>query len=196
MTESLQIDRLSCCYDEIPLFSPVSLALQAGEVCRVLGSNGSGKTTLLRTLAGLFGGFDGTFSVRPSLRCHYLGHKSGIRNELTALENLEFLTQYSATTGDIKQALAKVGLRGYEDSFTDELSAGQRRRVLLASVFCMRYDILLLDEPFTALDSEGVQLIGAALRQLADSGVTIIYSTHHADDVLLPDLTLSLEVPK
>jgi heme exporter protein A len=127
-------------------------------------------------------------------RIHYLGHRAGVRDELTCIENLQFLTQYSLTRTSIDSALEQVGLVGYEQSFPDELSAGQRRRLLLATLFCMQFDILLLDEPFTALDVDGVALIAAQLKNLAEQGCIVLYSTHHADAVLAPNQTVMLEV--
>lgn len=197
MVTKLQLNQLSCFYDDIQLFKPVDLALHNGEICRVLGPNGAGKTTLLRSVAGLFRGYEGQVVVTQTpCRLHYFGHRAGIRDELTCTENLQFLTQYSLSRLSIDSALERVGLMGYEQAFPDELSAGQRRRLLLATLFCMQFDILLLDEPFTALDVDGVALIANQLRNLADQGCVVLYTTHHADTVLAPNKTVKLEVSK
>jgi heme exporter protein A len=195
MAIKLQLNNLSCFYDDIQLFKPVDLALRTGEICRVMGPNGAGKTTLLRSVGGLFRGYSGEVMLSDEAsRIHYLGHRAGVRDELTCIENLQFLTQYSLTRTSIDSALEQVGLVGYEQSFPDELSAGQRRRLLLATLFCMQFDILLLDEPFTALDVDGVALIAAQLKNLAEQGCIVLYLTHHADAVLVPNQTVMLEV--
>ena len=197
MAIKLQLNNLSCFYDDIQLFQPVDLALGKGEICRVMGPNGAGKTTLLRSVAGLFRGYSGDVVISDApCRIHYLGHRAGIRDELTCIENLQFLTQYSLKRSSIDSALERVGLIGYEQAFPDELSAGQRRRLLLATLFSMQFDILLLDEPFTALDVDGVALIADQLKTLADQGCIVLYSTHHADAVLAPNKTVTLEVSK
>ncbi|NVK10848.1 MAG: heme ABC exporter ATP-binding protein CcmA [Gammaproteobacteria bacterium] len=195
MAIKLQLNNLSCFYDDIQLFKPVDLTLRKGEICRVMGPNGAGKTTLLRSVGGLFRGYNGKVMLSDEAsRIHYLGHRAGIRDELTCIENLQFLTQYSLTRTSIDSALERVGLIGYEQAFPDELSAGQRRRLLLATLFCMQFDILLLDEPFTALDVDGVALIAAQLKNIAEQGCIVLYSTHHADAVLTPNKTVMLEV--
>lgn len=184
----LTLDALSCERDDRLLFSQLSLTASAGEIWQVAGANGAGKTTLLRVLVGLHGFYEG--EVRWQLPgCHhrqgrdgllYLGHRPGLRDELTALENLRALCaihQQDATL--LPAALAAVGLRGFEDAPVGSLSAGQKRRVALARLWLPGKPVWVLDEPFTAIDLDGVALLEQQLRVHAAAGGLVIYTSHH-----------------
>lgn len=184
----VQANALFCERDARVLFDGLSFSATSGEIWQVVGPNGAGKTTLLRILAGLFQFFEGEVKwlgaeqdiAKPLL---YLGHRAGLREELTAEENLQWLAAlHQQPQGDIAAALAKVGLRGYEDVFVADMSAGQKRRVALARLWLPGKQVWILDEPFTALDAGGVTMMENRLREFAQQGGLVIYTSHHKVD--------------
>jgi heme exporter protein A len=186
----LQAEDLTCERDDRVLFAGLSFAAAAGEIWQVAGPNGAGKTTLMRIIAGLHGHYEGhlrwpvavSAGKDPRQQMLSLGHRPGLRAELTALENLRWwlaLHQQPLVTDQAERALARLGLAGYEAVPVAQLSAGQTRRVALSLLWLLDKSVWLLDEPFTALDVEGVALIETRLRELADGGALVLYSSHH-----------------
>jgi heme exporter protein A len=187
----LEAHDLSCIRDAHALFVHLSLTLSAGELLQVEGANGAGKTSLLRILAGLSQPERGQvcWQGQPIGRCRdhyqsdllYIGHKPGIKAGLTALENLAFYHQ--VPEAGLWQALACVGLAGYEDLPAGQLSAGQQRRVALARLWLSRAALWILDEPFTALDKAGSAALLARLRGHAEAGGLVLLTSHQPLDL-------------
>jgi heme exporter protein A len=193
----LELRQLSCERDERLLFSELSLTCNAGDLVQVLGPNGSGKTTLLRALAGISRDYRGIVLWRgtPVAECRwefahdmlFLGHLPGVKSALNPLENLRWYTAADGRSdADILQALAAVGLAAYEDTPCYQLSAGQMRRVALARLHLSQASIWILDEPFTAIDKQGVQQLEQLLQQHRANGGMIILTSHQ--DLQLPAL--------
>ena len=185
---------LSCCRDDRDLFVNLNFDIVGGEVVQIVGSNGSGKTTLLRILCGLMDDYSGDIEWcrQPMNQCGelyraqliHIGHNAGINPILTAEENLQWLLdihgQGVADNRQIVEALARVGLSGYEGVETHRLSAGQKRRVSLARLYIEEAPIWILDEPFTAIDKEGVRELENLIFQHANRGGIVILTTHHS----------------
>lgn len=173
--------RLGCERDDRVLFQDLELRAHGGEIWQVTGANGAGKTTLLRILVGLHGFYQGTLRwsapLAPSLL--YLGHQPGIREELTARENLQYCRALTGQRGDLDQALAAADLYGFEDVPAGRLSAGQQRRIALARLWLDGKSVWVLDEPYTAIDQNGVARLDQRLREAAAAGVLVIYTSHH-----------------
>ena len=181
---------LCCERDHRVLFESLNMGVDAGEVLQIEGPNGSGKTTLLRVLTGLSEATEGEVRwcgqpirkarTRYYQNMQYLGHAAGIKQALTAHENLRWHAALTGLEGDdqIDDALAKVGLRGYEDVPCYTLSAGQQRRVNLARLHLLPAKLWILDEPFTAIDKAGVSAIEALLIDQAQQGGAVILTTH------------------
>ncbi|MBB3046210.1 heme exporter protein A [Litorivivens lipolytica] len=194
MPPLLDIQGLSYARDHRDLARDLSFQLEAGDILRVEGPNGSGKTTLLRILAGLYTNYEGELRYRgESLRgrgrlamrseSHFLGHQSALKLSLTPLENLNWLAALNGQSvglDAVENALAKVGLKGYEDVPCRQLSAGQQRRVTLARLFLVSAGLWLLDEPFTALDRQAVAELEGWIGEFAASGGAVVLTTHHA----------------
>jgi heme exporter protein A len=181
---------LACSRGERPLFSGLSFELQAGDWLHVKGENGAGKTTLLRTLVGLSPAdhgdvrWDGTPTRAMAddfRRCFvYLGHQPALKDELSALENLRLalaVDGIETDTASLAGALQRLGLQGRESLSARHLSAGQKRRVLLARLLLRRASLWVLDEPFNALDGPAVELLCTlAAGHLRDGGIAVLTS--------------------
>ncbi|KGE03408.1 cytochrome c biogenesis heme-transporting ATPase CcmA [Pseudohaliea rubra] len=161
------------------LFSGLTLAVAPGQLVQVEGANGAGKTSLLRILAGLSRyGFEGR--VTRSAPLLFLGHHPAVKGLLTARENLRWHPAGEGSHDDvaIDAALASVGLYGYEDVPAHSLSAGQHRRVNLARLYLSPSPLWLLDEPFTAIDRDGVAALQALFVAHAERGGAVLFTSH------------------
>ena len=181
---------LSCVRGERRLFAGLDLAVGPGEWLHVQGENGAGKTSLLRILASLSPPAEGEiFWLGQPIRTLgeefrrallFLGHHGAVKEDLTPLENLRLAAQLDGTElGEVAalQALARFGLRGREDLAVRFLSAGQKRRVLLARLAVRKATLWILDEPFTALDVKAVDMLSGLIEEhLAQGGMAILTS--------------------
>ena len=200
-TASLALDEVTVQRGEIPLCERVSLHLDAGSICHLVGANGTGKTTLLMQLAGLLPVLSGEVYYQGAaglpIQPLYVSHQLGIHPNLTVAQNLTFLLNlYGITPNatDIDEALTWVGLQGFETISSSHLSAGQTRRITLARLYLLTPDITplwLLDEPFTALDVDMVARMEERLRDFAKMGGSILMTSHQAVGVANQVLDLS-----
>lgn len=175
------------------LFRGLAFEVMPGQLLQVEGANGAGKTSLLRILCGLSRyGFSG--SVERHCALLYLGHHSAVKALLTPRENLAWHVAGACTHSDaqIEDALARVGLYGYEDVPSHALSAGQHRRVNLARLYLSQSPLWLLDEPFTAIDREGVAELQQLLVVHVQRGGAVVLTSHQPLQVAHPVRMLSL----
>ena len=192
MTEAyLKAVDLACERDWRLLFEHLDVAVKPGDMLQVSGPNGSGKTSLLRLLAGLMRPTAGDVLIhgqsihqrRSDLASNvlWLGHAAGIKGLLSAEENLSWLAalHQGASRDQIWQALADIGLQGFEDVPCHTLSAGQQRRVALARLYLETPALWILDEPFTALDKSAVTQLERHLAQHCERGGMVVFTTHH-----------------
>ncbi|CAC9440979.1 hypothetical protein [uncultured Gammaproteobacteria bacterium] len=186
----LKINNLSCQKGYNLLFSHLSFEVSSGDILHITGTNGSGKTSLLKILAGLNVQEQGTiflkdYSVKSEdyqRAIFYLGHLPALSAELSCLENLRFLTTLNQSVKQplLIDALKQVGLEDYEDEVCAKLSAGQKRRVTLAGLILSKAKIWLLDEPFTALDPQGVEMVEQYITQHCEQGGMCLFTTHQS----------------
>ena len=187
----LKVNELDCDRGGRTLFSGLSFALSPGEALRIAGANGSGKTSLLRILCGLLAPTSGKvlwngsdvalLREEYSKQLVYLGHAPAVKDDLTAAENLSITCRLAGNPqpeNAVQEALACFGLSG-SNSVVKRLSQGQRRRAALARLALSEARPLwLLDEPFSALDAEGVSLLGELLGGHLARGGAVAFTTH------------------
>lgn len=185
----ISAQQLTCIREDRILFEQLSFAINAGDIVQIEGPNGAGKTSLLRILAGLsqpYEGevlFDGQSITDNRELFHqnllYLGHTPGVKNEMTAQENLAFnLSLHGLDPETAEQTLSKVNLLGFEDATASHLSAGQHRRIALARLWQTQAKVWILDEPFTAIDKQGVANLEHLFIKHIDNGGAVILTTH------------------
>jgi len=175
----------------------ISLQVPWGVAVALLGPNGAGKSTLLRAIAMLARPDEGTVRVAGVTRGHdaararaalgYVGHQPLLYDDLTPEENLRFyarLHDVRDAGARIRQVLADVGMSHRATSRVRTLSNGMQKRIAIARALLHRPAVLLLDEPETGLDQEGLALLGRIVRGVADGGATVLFSTHDIERAL------------
>ena len=198
-TPLLIADNLTCIREERILFENLSFEVTPGSIVQIEGQNGAGKTSLLRILSGLSTPYAGQIlhlgeNIKKYAESYhqnltYIGHISGVKSELTAQENLSYyLDMHGENPDEAENTLTKVNLTAFEDSLASHLSAGQHRRIALARLWQNKTKIWILDEPFTAIDKEGVKNLEALFLQHCKNGGCVILTSHQ--DLLLPELPL------
>jgi len=177
-------------YERVPAVRAIDLEVAPGETIALLGANGAGKTTLLRMLATLDKPTAGQLEIagidalrKPQQVRALLGlvaHQTYLHPELSAAEDLRFYGQlYGVPELDrrIERLLAEFGLAGRGGSRVAALSRGQQQRLTIARALLHEPTILLMDEPDTGLDAEGMTVLERLLRA---GGRTVIFSSHNA----------------
>jgi len=189
---ALATEALACRRGARVLFTDLNLTVQPGQVVWVRGANGQGKTSLLRLLAGLSRPEAGRIDHDAGRERVYIGHANALKDDLTVTESLRFLSRlhgFDTAADALDAALRRFGLHSRRQAPVRTLSQGQRRRVALARL-CLApaHALWLLDEPFDALDAEGVQALNSLLAEHAGRGGSVLLTSH------VP-LTLSSPVP-
>ena len=192
---TISVERVWKFYGDYAALRDITLDIEPGSCTALLGRNGAGKTTLLRIIAGLSRAAKGTVSIAgndvraASTRqlIGVLGHGIGIYEELSAIENLRlFARLYDVNDRDraVKHWLERVGLERVATGLVREFSRGMRQRLAVARAFLHDPQVLLLDEPFTALDDRAVAVLQTVLRDALAAGKTVIMSTHQLREAL------------
>ena len=190
----IYVENLTRRFGDFTAVDHINFEVNAGEVVGYLGPNGSGKTTTIRMLLGLieptegeatvlgFDAFKQSEEVRK--RAGYMSQKFAIYDDLTVLENLTF---YGGVYGirdkaRIKHTLELVGLVGHDSTLTRSLSAGWRQRLALGIALVHEPKLLFLDEPTSGVDPTARRAFWDLIYELADTGVTILVTTHYMDE--------------
>lgn len=175
------------------VFDGVDLVIPRGEITGLLGPSGCGKTTLMRSIVGVQRIAGGTVTVlgepggSPRLRhrVSYGTQGAAVYGDLTVRQNLAyFASVLKAPKGDVDRVMDDVGLRGQAGQLVDSLSGGQRTRVSLAAALVGSPELVVLDEPTVGLDPVLRVELWDLFRGLAESGVTMVVSSHVMDEAL------------
>ena len=190
----LRLENIDKRYGGLYALRRVSLEITPGECVAFAGRNGSGKTTLLRIAAQLVRPSAGKLTFSPASNgsehatrnTGFVAHATMVYDELTAEENLLLfarLLQIPEPARSVDTLLHEVGLFERRDSLVRTFSRGMRQRVAIARALLHQPSVLLLDEPATGLDPQGVTWLAATLRRLRDFGATILMSLHGESEI-------------
>lgn len=194
----IQIQNLHKYYGTTHVLKGINLTVEAGQVVGYIGPNGAGKSTTLKTLIGLLTDFAGEVHVlghdvkadpiAVKSRIGYVPENASLYDTLTPMEYLQFIGQlYGMDELTIdRRATELLGffeLSNHLNARMTTFSKGMRQKVLLISGVLHNPEILFLDEPLSGLDANAVVLVKAIIRQLADAGKTVFYSSHIMDVV-------------
>lgn len=184
----LEIQRLACVRGDRLLFRGLDLSMSAGDLVQVTGPNGCGKTSLLRIVCGLALAEAGTVlwhseSTRHSeqfkRQCAYVGHRDGLKADLSGRENLAFHARLCDGRPEaVDGALERLELRECRDIPAGQMSAGQRRRTALARLLIAERRLWVLDEPFTSLDERGRLIVEDLVNGHRRSGGLTLFASH------------------
>ena len=179
-------------FGDFPALRGVNLEVEAGQTLALLGRNGAGKSTLLQLLAGLSRPTEGTIELRVGAddfrrRVGVLGHGQWLYDDLTATENLQFfgeLYRVSDAAAKIDAWLELTGLTRFRNSKVNEFSRGLRQRLAIARAFLHEPEVLLLDEPWTALDDRAIRFLSERMTAARQAGATLVVCSHQLKEAL------------
>ncbi|HET6369605.1 MAG TPA: heme ABC exporter ATP-binding protein CcmA [Nitrospiria bacterium] len=188
---AIQVSQVSKSFHHYEVLKEVTFEVAQGTCFALFGPNGAGKTTLLRILATLqrptsgwfkIGGYHG-IGERGKVRelLFMIAHGSYLYDDLNAVENIRFamsLRGGHSTDRETKAALDRVGIGPFADLKVRFFSAGMKKRLSMAKAILTRPRVLLLDEPYSSLDEQGVKMVNGSLRELAGEGSTVVMTTH------------------
>ncbi len=190
----------------IKVLEDVNFELKGGSFTSIIGPSGCGKTTLLRIVDGLLKPdagrviFNGEVVTTPPTRMGFVFQQFGLLPWRSVLKNVEFGLELRGTDPEERKEIAQkyidiVGLRGYENNYVHEISAGMQQRVGLARALSIDPDVLLMDEPFASIDMQTREILQRQLLQIVKASVpkTTLFVTHNVDEaVYLSDEILLL----
>ncbi|MFV8753083.1 heme ABC exporter ATP-binding protein CcmA [Nannocystaceae bacterium ST9] len=194
----VELRGITCRFGRNAVLRGVDLEVRAGEIVGLLGANGAGKTTLFSILVGLRQPDAGTRSfagrervdvdVETRAKLAWLAHHPQIYPLLSARENVELFVELAGRpTGELAvELLGRLGLAHVVDQPVQTFSRGMAQRVALARALALAPELLILDEPFTALDRAGQALLVELLRAEAKRGAAVLLASHDVD--ILADL--------
>ncbi len=191
----VEVNELSFSYGTNQVLNGLSLSVKEGEIFGVLGANGSGKTTLMRIMVGLLSRHGGTLEVygespspQQAGQVGYMPQLNALYQELSVRENVDFFARMYGMSDrgsrgqSVADAIELVGLTSQIGEPVLKLSGGMRQRVSLAIALVHRPSLLLLDEPTVGLDPDLRVMFWEHFRRMAESGTTIVISSHTMDD--------------
>ena len=188
---AIQVTSLSKSYGFYRIFEEMSFTISPGSCFALFGPNGAGKTTLLRILATLQAPTEGQFTIfgqdgvlqKDAVRSIllFIAHGSHLYDELSATENLQFtlaLRGQSPEPSQFKRALDQTGIGAYSNLKIRQFSAGMKKRLALAKAILAQPKLLLLDEPYNALDDGGVTITNQLIQDTMKRGGAVVMTTH------------------
>lgn len=194
MEHIIEFRNVSKAFKSNLLFSRVSFSVEKGSVVGFVGQNGSGKSVLFKLISGIYRPDNGSITVRGKelgKDCDFpenmgvLIDSPGFVDIYTGFQNLKYLAAIKNVIGDekIKQALETVGLDSDSKTRVKNYSLGMRQKLAIAQAIMEDQDILLLDEPFNALDDESHKKMLALVKSLQKAGKTVLITSHNCEDI-------------
>jgi heme exporter protein A len=182
-------------YGDYPALRDAMLHADPGNCLALIGRNGAGKTTLLRIIGGFSKAGRGQVRIfgqdpretETRRRVGWIGHGISVYDELSAFENLSLFGRLYNLPDPRKTAmewLERTGLERVKDGLLREFSRGMRQRLAVARAFLHEPSVLLLDEPFTALDDRAIAVLQRLLKEALAQGRTVVMSTHQLREAL------------
>jgi ABC-2 type transport system ATP-binding protein len=193
MSRQLEIDRVSKRYGDVIALHGITFEVRAGEIFGLVGSNGAGKTTAMRIVLGVLESDEGAVrwdgrEIGPETRRRigYMPEERGLYPRMRVAEQLVYLARlHGMTAAEARSAVdrwvERLGVAGRRDDDVIKLSLGNQQRVQLAAALVHDPQILVLDEPFSGLDPVAVDVMSGVLRDKADGGVPVMFSSHQLD---------------
>jgi len=194
MSTIIELDRVSKTFARRTILNDVTLAIEAGHTVGIVGSNGSGKSVLFQIICGFLTPDSGTVRVRGNVlggsrdfpeNMGVLINSPGFISLDTGLQNLRYLAGIRGVIGDreIRSAMKKVGLDPDDRTRVEHYSLGMKQKLGLAQAIMEGQDILILDEPFNALDYKTYNDVKEIIRTLQAEGKTILMTSHNYEDI-------------
>ncbi|MBO1751380.1 ATP-binding cassette domain-containing protein [Actinotalea sp. BY-33] len=190
---ALEIDHLNKAYGSLRALTDLTFDVHAGEIFGFVGSNGAGKTTAMRIMLGVLAADSGQVRWKGSeldlearRRVGYMPEERGLYPKMKVGEQLEFLAGLhgmspTAAKGAVEHWTDRLGVGERRGDDVEKLSLGNQQRVQLAAALVHDPDVLVLDEPFSGLDPVAVDVMSGVLRERAQAGVPVIFSSHQLE---------------
>jgi len=182
----IKANNLSKSFNGNRIFSGININLEKSRVLGVVGNNGSGKTTLLKIVAGIFNPDTGEMNLKENIKLDFLGHENMLYQNFSILENIDFFSNISGfrITSELQDEIEKaLGLQNILGKKISDLSYGQRKKASMLRSLISDPDLLVLDEPFSNLDSDSTDSFISILKTLKEAGKSIIISSNRKDIV-------------
>ena len=192
----LQVINLSKSFSQTSILKNVHFELELGKICVIVGNNGSGKTTFLKCLSGLMNYDSGSIDYNCLNGHLFLSDKLNIFGDLTIEENLKVVSTYHNQNYDqtfFNDSLKTLNIEQFKDLPLKFLSRGNLQRNKLCIAMNLNWDYLLIDEPFSNLDREGIKIFNNVFEDFKSKNKSIIYSNHENIEQSSFDSVISVE---
>lgn len=194
MEQVIEVTNISKTFSGRKVLDNVSISVQRGSICGLVGRNGCGKTVLMKCICGFIVPETGQINLfgkkvsRKKMPIDNIGiiiENPGFMEDETAMKNLLYLAKLNNRIGkkQVEEAIIRVGLDPKEKKKVKNYSLGMRQRLAIAQAIMEEQDIIILDEPMNGLDIEGVKQVRQLLLELKNEGKTILLASHNSEDI-------------
>ena len=180
----IKANNLSKSFNGNRIFSGINLIVEKSTILGVVGNNGSGKTTLLKIVAGIISSDTGNINLNANIKLDFLGHENMLYQNFSISENIDFFSDISGfrISSELQDEIEKaLGLQNILGKKISDLSYGQRKKASMLRSLISSPDLLLLDEPFSNLDSESTDSFISILKTLKKENKSVIISSNIKD---------------
>ena len=193
----IKANNLSKSFNGNRIFSGIVFNVEKSRILGVVGNNGSGKTTLLKIVAGIINSDTGSVNFKENIKLDFLGHENMLYQNFSISENIDFFSEISGfkISSELQDEIEKaLGLQNILGKKISDLSYGQRKKASMLRSLISSPDLLVLDEPFSNLDSESTDSFISILKTLKKENKSVIISSNRKDVVgLVSDDLLNMD---